>query len=154
MDQSSAKRLIEETQYLDNQILVYREKAKTVYGKIIWKGYTAAFKDEEGKDGTVRVRIKDLHSSKEFSESLAKIANLFPKEFILNRASSKNEILNVLQNNNEVKAKTLNWIKDSVTLPADQPEEVESLLTELWLESKVTKARFKANDDVTYSPRG
>ena len=154
MDQSTAKKLIEETKYLDNQILVYREDSKTIYGKIIWKGYTAAFKDEEGNDGTVRVRIKDLHSSKEFSESLSKIAHLFPKEFILNREHSKMEILNVLQNNKEVKAKTLNWIKDSVTLPAEQPEEVESLLTELWLESKVTKARFKANDDVTYSPRG
>lgn len=155
MDQAAAKKLIENTEYLNNQILVYKEKSKTIFGKIIWKGYTASFKDDEGKDGTVRVRVKNLHNGKEFSDSLSKFVTLFPKEFITNRINSKNEILNVLNNNKEVKSKTLTWIEDSVSIPeVKEKDEVENLLTELWLESKITKARFKANDDVTYSPRG
>ena len=102
MDQATAKQLIENTDYLDNQILAIKEKSTTIFGKIIWKGYTASFKDDEGKDGTVRVRVKNLHSGKEFSESLTKFAGLFPKEFIANRINSKNEILNVLNENKEV----------------------------------------------------
>lgn len=154
MDQVTAKELIKNTEYLDNQILVYKEKSKTIFGKIVWKGYNAASKDEEGQNGAVRVRIKDLKSATEFSESLTKIANLFPKEFILNRGNSKKEILNVLQQNKDVKEKTLSWIEGSIKIPETKKKnEVENLLTELWLESKVTKARFKANDDVVYSPR-
>lgn len=154
MDQATAKKLIENTDYLDNQILAIKEKSDTIYGKITWKGYTAAFKDEEGEIGTVRVRIKNLHSGIEFSESLSKFATLFPKEFIENRTSSKEEILNVLNENENVQSKTLSWIEDSVTIPeAKNKNEIETLLTELWLESKVTKARMRTSKDTVYSLR-
>ena len=154
MDQATAKKLIENTDYLDNQILAIKEKSDTIYGKITYKGYTAAFKDEQGEDGTVRVRIKNLQSGKEFSESLSKFADLFPKEFITNRINSKNEILNVLNDNENISSKTLSWIEDSVTIPeAKSKNEIETLLTELWLESKITKARTKTSPEVVYTPR-
>ncbi len=155
MNQADAKKIIEETNYLENQILVYQEDTKTIFGKIVWKGYSAAFKDENNEDGTVRVRIKDLLTGKEFSDSLLKIATEFPKESIENKLNSKKEILNILDDNKDVQSKTLSWIANSVTNPGIKKQEgtVENLLTELWLESKVTKARFKANDAVVYSAR-
>jgi len=155
MDQADAKQLIKTTEYLDNQILVYKEGSKKIFGKIIWKGYTASFKDDAGEDGTVRVRVKNLHSGKEFSDSLSKFADLFPKEFIENRTNSKNEILNVLSENVEVESKTLSWIEKTISIPEKKKkDEIEILLTELWLESKVSKRRFKTNDDVIYNSRG
>ena len=155
MNQADAKKIIEETNYLENQILVYQEDQKTIFGKIVWKGYTASFKDENNEDGTVRVRIKDLLTGKEFSDSLKKIATEFPKEFIENKLNSKKEILNILEDNQDNKSKTLSWIANSISNPSikKQEETVENLLTELWLESKVSKARFKANDDVVYNTR-
>ena len=155
MDQASAKQLIKSTEYLDNQILVYKEGSKIIFGKIIWKGYTASFKDDAGEDGTVRVRVKNLHSGKEFSDSLSKFIGLFPEEFIQNRTNSKNEILNLLTENVDVQSKTLAWIEKTVTIPETKKKnEIETLLTELWLESKVSKRRFKTNDDVIYNSRG
>ena len=127
MDQATAKQLIDNTDYLDNQILVYKEKSKTIFGKIIWKGYSAAAKDEEGNDGTVRVRIKDLYNRNEFSESLSNIATLFPKEFITNWINSKKEILNVLNNNKEVESKTLSWIDQNENLPASAKKIINKL---------------------------
>jgi hypothetical protein len=154
MNQAAAKELIKSTDYLDNQILSYKEDARTIIGKIVSKGYTASFKDEDGNHGTVRVRIKDLKTNTEFSESLTKIAKLFPKEFISNRLQSKDEILTVLKSNKEVKLKTVSWIEETMTIPeVKKKDEVESLLYELWLESKVTKARFNADADVSYNSR-
>jgi hypothetical protein len=154
MNQAAAKELIKSTNYLDNQILSYKEDSKTIIGKIVSKGYTASFKDEDGNHGTVRVRIKDLKSNTEFSESLTKIAKLFPKEFISNRLQSKDEILNVLENNKDVRSKTISWIEETITIPeTKKKDEVESLLNELWLESKVTKARFTTDTDVIYNSR-
>lgn len=155
MDQAQAKKIIEETNYLENQILVYQEDKKTIFGKIVWKGYSASFRDDNNEEGTVRVRIKDLLSGKEFSDSLTKIANEFPKESIENRANSKKEILNILESNKDNNSKTLSWIANSVNDPQMKKQEnkIENLLTELWLESKVTKARFKANDAVVYNTR-
>lgn len=153
MNQAAAKELIKSTDYLDNQILAYKEDSKLIYGKIVWKGYTASFKDDQGEDGTVRVRIKNLHNSEEFSESLTKIVRLFPKDFMTNRSNSKKEILNVLQVNKDVKEKTLSWIGDSISIPETEESELETLLTELWLESKVVKARFTTTSDVVYNSK-
>jgi len=154
MNQAAAKELIKSTIYLDDQILSYKEDSKTIIGKIVSKGYTASFKDEEGKDGTVRCRIKDLKTNTEFSESLTKMAKLFPKEFISNRVQSKDEILSVLASNKDVRQKTISWIEKTITIPeVKKKNEVESLLNELWLESKITKAKFTAETDVIYNSR-
>ena len=155
MNQADAKKIIAETNYLENQIIVYQNDTDKIFGKIVWKGYSASFKDENDEDGTVRVRIKDLLTGKEFSDSLLKIATDFPVESIENKANSKKEILNILDINKDVQSKTLSWIANSISNPEikKQEETVENLLTELWLESKVTKARFKANDDVVYNAR-
>lgn len=154
MNQAAAKELIKNTEYLNDQILSYKEDSKTIIGKIVSKGYTASFKDEEGNHGTVRVRIKDLKTNTEFSEDLTKIAKLFPKEFVSNRLQSKDEILNVLESNKDVRLKTVSWIEETISIPeVKKKNEIESLLNELWLESKVTKARFTADADVIYNCR-
>jgi hypothetical protein len=151
MNQLSAKKLIEETNYLDNKILVFKSDDKNKFCKIVWKGYSATTKDENNEDGTVRVRLKDLLSGKEFSEDMKQVSSIFPKESILNKENSKAEILNIIHQAENENNKTLEWIAKSFDTKQVVEEEVEQLLTELWLESKVTKARFKSNDIVVYN---
>jgi len=90
-------------------------------------------------------------SGKEFTDNLTKVARDFPEELISNKESAKAEIFNLLQENKS-ETKTLNWIEESVTFDKEGIS-VERLLTELWLESKVTKARFKSDDLVVYNSR-
>ena len=85
MNQLSAKKLIEETNYLDNKILVFKSEDKNKFCKIVWKGDSATTKDENNEDGTVRVRLKDLLSGKEFSEDMKQVSSIFPKESIENK---------------------------------------------------------------------
>ena len=47
MDQTTAKEIIKDTDYLDGRILVMEDsKKKTKFCKIIWKGFSATQKDE------------------------------------------------------------------------------------------------------------
>lgn len=153
MDQTTAKEIIAETEYLDGQILAIKDsKNKTKFCKIIWKGFSATQKDEENKEGSARVRVKDLMSGKEFTDNLTKIIRDFPAEMITSKESAKAEILNLLEENKGFENKTLDWIEDSVTFNKEEVA-TERLLTELWLESKITKARFKTDDLVVYNSR-
>tara|TARA_Y100000589_G_scaffold79810_1_gene73507 strand:+ start:4178 stop:4639 length:462 start_codon:yes stop_codon:yes gene_type:complete len=152
MDQTTAKEIIKDTDYLENRILVMEDSKKKIkYCKIIWKGFSATQKDENNEEGAARVRVKDLMSGKEFTDNLTKVARQFPEELITNKESAKAEIFSLLQEN-KTETKTLDWIEDSVTFNKDDVS-VERLLTELWLESKVTKARFKSDDLVVYNSR-
>ncbi|MBI35908.1 MAG: hypothetical protein CMP67_11160 [Flavobacteriales bacterium] len=152
MDQTTAKEIIKDTDYLENRILVMEDSKKKIkYCKIIWKGFSATQKDENNEEGAARVRVKDLMSGKEFTDNLTKVARDFPEELISNKESAKAEIFNLLQENKS-ETKTLNWIEESVTFDKEGIS-VERLLTELWLESKVTKARFKSDDLVVYNSR-
>ena len=76
---------------------------------------------------------------------------LISEEFISNKESTKAEIFSLLEDNKS-ETKTLDWIEDSVKFDKENVS-VERLLTELWLESKVTKARFKSDDLVVYNSR-
>ena len=152
MDQTTAKEIIKDTDYLENRILVMEDSKKKIkYCKIIWKGFSATQKDENNEEGAARVRVKDLMSGKEFTDNLTKVAREFPEEFISSKESAKAEIFSLLQDNKS-ETKTLDWIEDSVTFDKNGVS-VERLLTELWLESKVTKARFKSDDLVVYNSR-
>lgn len=152
MDQTTAKEIIKETDYLENRILVIQDsKKKLKYCKIIWKGFSATQKDENNEEGAARVRVKDLMTGKEFTDNLTKVARDFPEEFISNKESAKAEIFSLLEDNKS-ETKTLDWIEDSVKFDKENVS-VERLLTELWLESKVTKARFKSDDLVVYNSR-
>ena len=152
MDQTTAKEIIKDTDYLQDRILVMEDSKKKIkYCKIIWKGFSATQKDENNEEGAARVRVKDLMSGKEFTDNLTKVAREFPEEFISSKESAKAEIFSLLQENKS-ETKTLDWIEDSVTFNKDGVS-VERLLTELWLESKVTKARFKSGDLVVYNSR-
>ena len=152
MDQTTAKEIIKETDYLENRILVIQNsKKKLKYCKIIWKGFSATQKDENNEEGAARVRVKDLMTGKEFTDNLTKVARDFPEEFISNKESAKAEIFSLLEDNKS-ETKTLDWIEDSVKFDKENVS-VERLLTELWLESKVTKARFKSDDLVVYNSR-
>ena len=152
MDQTTAKEIIKDTDYLDGRILVMEDsKKKTKFCKIIWKGFSATQKDENNEDGSARVRVKDLMSGKEFTDNLTKVAREFPEDMISIKESAKVEILGLLKDNKS-ESKTLDWITDSVTFEKEGIN-IERLLTELWLESKVTKARFKSDDLVVYNSR-
>lgn len=152
MDQTTAKEIIKDTDYLDGRILVMEDsKKKTKFCKIIWKGFSATQKDENNEDGSARVRVKDLMSGKEFTDNLTKVAREFPEDMISIKESAKVEILGLLKDNKS-ESKTLDWITDSVTFEKEGVN-IERLLTELWLESKVTKARFKSDDLVVYNSR-
>jgi hypothetical protein len=152
MDQTTAKEIIKDTDYLDGRILVMEDsKKKTKFCKIIWKGFSATQKDENNEDGSARVRVKDLMSGKEFTDNLTKVAREFPEDMISIKESAKVEILSLLQDNKS-ETKTLEWVSDSVTFKKEGIN-IERLLTELWLESKVTKARFKSDDLVVYNAR-
>tara|TARA_Y100000589_G_scaffold314466_1_gene336893 strand:+ start:370 stop:831 length:462 start_codon:yes stop_codon:yes gene_type:complete len=152
MDQTTAKEIIKDTDYLENRILVMEDSKKKIkYCKIIWKGFSATQKDENNEEGAARVRVKDLMSGKEFTDNLTKVARQFPEEFISSKESAKAEIFSLLQDNKS-ETKTLDWIEGAVTFNKDGVS-VERLLTELWLESKVTKARFKSDDLVVYNSR-
>ena len=152
MDQTTAKEIIKDTDYLEDRILVMEDSKKKIkYCKIIWKGFSATQKDENNEEGAARVRVKDLMSGKEFTDNLTKVAREFPEEFISSKESAKAEIFSLLQDNKS-ETKTLDWIEDSVTFDKNGVS-VERLLTELWLESKVTKARFKSDDLVVYNSR-
>lgn len=152
MDQTTAKEIIKDTDYLDGRILVMEDsKKKTKFCKIIWKGFSATQKDENNEEGSARVRVKDLMSGKEFTDNLTKVAREFPEEFISNKESAKAEIMNLLEANKS-ETKTLDWISGSVEFNKEGVN-IERLLTELWLESKVTKARFKSDDLVVYNSR-
>ena len=152
MDQTTAKEIIKDTDYLENRILVIEDSKKKIkYCKIIWKGFSATQKDENNEEGAARVRVKDLMSGKEFTDNLTKVARQFPEDFISTKESAKAEIFSLLQEN-KTETKTLDWIEDSVTFDKEGVN-VERLLTELWLESKVTKARFKSDDLVVYNSR-
>ncbi len=152
MDQTTAKEIIKDTDYLEDRILVMEDSKKKIkYCKIIWKGFSATQKDENNEEGAARVRVKDLMSGKEFTDNLTKVAREFPEEFISSKESAKAEIFSLLQENKS-ETKTLDWIEDSVTFDKNGVS-VERLLTELWLESKVTKARFKSDDLVVYNSR-
>ena len=152
MDQTTAKEIIKDTDYLDGRILVMEDsKKKTKFCKIIWKGFSATQKDENNEDGSARVRVKDLMSGKEFTDNLTKVAREFPEDMISIKESAKIEILGLLQEN-KAETKTLEWISDAVTFDKEGVN-IERLLTELWLESKVTKARFKSDDLVVYNSR-
>ena len=152
MDQTTAKEIIKDTDYLQDRILVMEDSKKKIkYCKIIWKGFSATQKDENNEEGAARVRVKDLMSGKEFTDNLTKVAREFPEEFISSKESAKAEIFSLLQENKS-ETKTLDWIEDSVTFDKNGVS-VERLLTELWLESKVTKARFKSDDLVVYNSR-
>ncbi len=152
MDQTTAKEIIKDTDYLEDRILVMEDSKKKIkYCKIIWKGFSATQKDENNEEGAARVRVKDLMSGKEFTDNLTKVARQFPEEFISSKESAKAEIFSLLQENKS-ETKTLDWIEDSVSFDKDGVS-VERLLTELWLESKVTKARFKSDDLVVYNSR-
>ena len=51
MDQTTAKEIIKETDYLENRILVIQDsKKKLKYCKIIWKGFSATQKDENNEE--------------------------------------------------------------------------------------------------------
>lgn len=150
MDLKAAKKLIDDANYLENRILVFQDKQKNKFCKIVWKGYTATKKDHNNEDGTVRVRLKDLLSGQEFSEDMAHIVEKFPQEQVTSKEACKQEILNII-NINQNEQKTLNWIKQSFENKEVVEEELEQLLTELWLESKVTKARFNAGATVVYN---
>jgi len=152
MDQATAKEIIKETEYLDGRILVMDDTKKIKFCKIIWKGFSATQKDEDNKEGAARVRVKDLMTGKEFTDNLTKIARNFTPEFITDKESAKVDILNVLKENTTVESKTLGWIKETVSSKRDDVQ-FERLLTELWLESKITKARFKSDDLVVYNSR-
>tara|TARA_B100000497_G_C7378144_1_gene242658 strand:- start:9 stop:470 length:462 start_codon:yes stop_codon:yes gene_type:complete len=152
MDQTTAKEIIKDTDYLENRILVMEDSKKKIkYCKIIWKGFSATQKDENNEEGAARVRVKDLMSGKEFTDNLTKVARQFPEELISTKESAKAEIFSLLQDN-KAETKTLDWIEGSVTFNKEGVN-VERLLTELWLESKVTKARFKSDDLVVYNSR-
>ncbi len=152
MDQTTAKEIIKETDYLENRILVIQDsKKKLKYCKIIWKGFSATQKDENNEEGAARVRVKDLMTGKEFTDNLTKVARDFPEEFISNKESAKAEIFSLLEDNKS-ETKTLDWIEGSVKFDKENVS-VERLLTELWLESKITKARFKSDDLVVYNSR-
>lgn len=152
MDLSKAKEILKDTDYLDGRILVLEERKKAKYCKIIWKGYSATATDEENNEGSARVRMKDVLSGKEFTDNLTKVAREFPPEVITNKEECKKEILSLLQDHASIEEKTLTWITESVKREKNE-EVIERLLTELWLESKVTKARFKADDLVVYNSR-
>lgn len=113
MNQLNAKKLIEETNYLDNKILVFKSEDKNKFCKIVWKGYSATTKDENNEDGSVRVRLKDLLSGKEFSEDMKQVSSIFPKENIENKENSKAEILNIINQAENESNKTLEWIAKS-----------------------------------------
>ena len=152
MDQTTAKEIIKDTDYLDGRILVMEDsKKKTKFCKIIWKGFSATQKDENNEEGSARVRVKDLMSGKEFTDNLTKVARQFPEELITSKESAKVEILGLLEDNKS-ETKTLDWIEGSVKFDKEGVN-IERLLTELWLESKVTKARFKSDDLVVYNSR-
>lgn len=154
MNQQVAKKVIEDTKYLENRILVYDNgKKANKFCKIVWKGYSATFKDQNNEDGTVRVRLRDMLSGKEFSEDISDTAKRFSKEAITDRESSKKEILNILNSTDAEQTKTLEWVTGNLSKDKLQEDQVEELLTELWLESKVTKARFKSDDLVVYNSR-
>ena len=115
MDQTTAKEIIKDTDYLDGRILVMEDsKKKTKFCKIIWKGFSATQKDENNEDGSARVRVKDLMSGKEFTDNLTKVAREFPEDMISIKESAKVEILGLLKDNKS-ESKTLDWITDSVT---------------------------------------
>lgn len=152
MDQATAKEIIKDTEYLDGRILVMEDTKKIKFCKIIWKGFSATQKDEDNKEGAARVRVKDLMTGKEFTDNLTKIARTFTPEIITDKESAKVNILNVLKENTAVESKTLSWIKETVSSDRDDVS-FERLLTELWLESKITKARFKSDDLVVYNSR-
>jgi|TARA_B100000795_G_scaffold267411_1_gene252180 hypothetical protein len=152
MDQATAKEIIKDTEYLDGRILVMEDTKKIKFCKIIWKGFSATQKDEDNKEGAARVRVKDLMTGKEFTDNLTKIARTFTPEIITDKESAKVDILNVLKENTAVESKTLSWIKETVSSDRDDVS-FERLLTELWLESKITKARFKSDDLVVYNSR-
>ena len=49
MDQTTAKEIIKDTDYLQDRILVMEDSKKKIkYCKIIWKGFSATQKDENG----------------------------------------------------------------------------------------------------------
>ena len=153
MDQTTAKEIIKETDYLDGRILVMEDsKKKTRFCKIIWKGFSATQKDENDEEGSARVRVKDLMTGKEFTDNLTKIVRQFPEGLISTKESAKAEIFTLLQDNKAFENKTLEWITETVTFEKEGVN-MERLLTELWLESKVTKARFKSDDMVVYNAR-
>lgn len=152
MDQATAKEIIKDTEYLDGRILVMEDTKKIKFCKIIWKGFSATQKDEDNNEGAARVRVKDLMTGKEFTDNLTKIARVFPPEMISDKEIAKANILSLLQENVTVESKTLGWIKKAVSSDRDDVS-FERLLTELWLESKITKARFKSDDMVVYNSR-
>jgi len=152
MDQATAKEIIKDTEYLDGRILVMEDTKKIKFCKIIWKGFSATQKDEDNNEGAARVRVKDLMTGKEFTDNLTKIARVFPPELITDKEIAKANILSLLQENVTVESKTLEWIKKAVSSDRDDIS-FERLLTELWLESKITKARFKSDDMVVYNSR-
>ena len=152
MDQATAKEIIKDTEYLDGRILVMEDTKKIKFCKIIWKGFSATQKDEDNNEGAARVRVKDLMTGKEFTDNLTKIARVFPPEMISDKEIAKANILSLLQENVTVESKTLDWIKKAVSSDRDDVS-FERLLTELWLESKITKARFKSDDMVVYNSR-
>ena len=152
MDQATAKEIIKDTEYLDGRILVMEDTKKIKFCKIIWKGFSATQKDEDNNEGAARVRVKDLMTGKEFTDNLTKIARVFPPELITDKEIAKANILSLLQENVTVESKTLEWIKKEVSSDRDDVS-FERLLTELWLESKITKARFKSDDMVVYNSR-
>jgi hypothetical protein len=152
MDQITAKEIIKDTDYLDGRILVMEDsKKKHKFCKIIWKGFSATQKDENNEEGSARVRVKDLLSGKEFTDNLTKVAREFPEEEISSKESAKLEILTLLEENKS-ETKTLDWITKSISFK-NEGVNIERLLTELWLESKVTKARYKSDDLVVYNSR-
>ena len=158
MNQTEAKKIIKDTEYLNNRILAFENAESTTgmkYCRVIDKKYLFSSTDENKKQGAVKVRFKDVMTGKEFMEQLTMVARQYTKKVVQETDDLKAAVLTILTDETEP-VKSLEWVLNSLKEQAPKlftqnKDKVEGHLFELWLESKVTRSTFKSKSLTVYA---
>ncbi|MFM7023948.1 MAG: hypothetical protein ACKOXB_13335 [Flavobacteriales bacterium] len=158
MNQTEAKKIIKDTEYLNNRILTFKNAESstgTAYCRVIDKKYLFSSIDENKKQGAVKIRFKDLFTGKEFMEQLTVVARTYSKKVVQETDDLKAALLKVLSDETEP-VKSLEWVLNTLKVEAPKmyaqnKDKVEIHLCELWLESKITRSTFKSKNLTVYS---
>lgn len=158
MNQTEAKKIIKDTEYLNNRILTFKNAESATgmkYCRVIDKKYLFSSTDENKKQGDVKIRFKDLMTGKEFMEQLTIVAREYSKKVVKETDDVKAALLTILADETEP-VKSLEWVLNSLKAQAPKiftqyKDKVEAHLFELWLESKITRSTFKSKNLTVYS---
>ncbi len=161
MNQTEAKKIIKDTEYLDNRILTFENPEATAggrqYCRVIDKKYLFSSTDENKKQGAVKIRFKDVMTGKEFMEQLTMVARTYTKKVVKEVDDAKAQLLVLLMDETEP-VKSLEWVM--ARFKAEDPKffetqkhKIETYLFEMWLESKISRSTFKSKNLTVYSIR-